>query len=88
MRITSEWNKFAVRTYKANFVCNEKYHTFNRDIRDATLSADESVSDEEAYEHIDKVIPDHDVLLAGFPLPAVFNCRRIKEELAWRKAWL
>lgn len=64
---TSEWNKFAVRTYKANFACNEQYHTFNRDIRDVTLSADESVSDEEAYKHIDKTIPDHDVLLAGFP---------------------
>ena len=64
---TSEWNKFATRTYKANYWCRGDYHTFNEDIRDVTLSSDESVSDEEAYAHIDKVIPQHDVLLAGFP---------------------
>ncbi|GAB3294219.1 DNA cytosine methyltransferase [Pseudidiomarina andamanensis] len=64
---TSEWNKFAVRTYKANYACDNEYHRFNEDIRDVTLSADPSVSDEKAYEHIDSVIPDHDVLLAGFP---------------------
>lgn len=64
---TSEWNKYAVRTYKANYACNEKYHTFNEDIRDVTLSHREDVSEEEAYRHINKTIPDHDVLLAGFP---------------------
>lgn len=64
---TSEWNKFAVRTYKANYACDNEYHRFNEDIRDVTLSTDSSVSDEKAYEHIDSVIPDHDVLLAGFP---------------------
>lgn len=64
---TSEWNKFAVRTYKANFACNERYHKFNHDIRDITLSTNESISDEEAYKCIDKTVPDHDILLAGFP---------------------
>lgn len=64
---TSEWNKFAVRTYKANFACDERYHTFNEDIRTVTLSTDSSVTDEEAYAHINQVVPDHDVLLAGFP---------------------
>lgn len=64
---TSEWNKFAVRTYKANYACDNEYHRFNEDIRDVTLSADPSVSDEKAYQHIDSIIPDHDVLLAGFP---------------------
>lgn len=64
---TSEWNKFASRTYKANYASDSHEHTFNEDIRDVTLSADESVSEEEAYKHIDSVIPDHDVLLAGFP---------------------
>lgn len=64
---TSEWNKFAVRTYKANYACDNNYHTFNEDIRDVTLSQDETISETEAYAHIDKVIPDHDVLLAGFP---------------------
>jgi DNA (cytosine-5)-methyltransferase 1 len=64
---TSEWNKYAARTYKANFYSQGDYHTFNEDIRDVTLSSDPSVSDEEAYKHIDKHIADHDVLLAGFP---------------------
>lgn len=64
---TSEWNKYAVRTYKANYACNEKYHTFNEDIRDVTLSHRDDISEEEAYRHINKTIPDHDVLLAGFP---------------------
>lgn len=64
---TSEWNKFAVRTYKANYACDETYHRFNEDIRDITLSTDDTVSEEKAYKHIDVNIPDHDVLLAGFP---------------------
>ena len=64
---TSEWNPFAVRTYKANYYNDPKEHIFNKDIREVTLSADASVSEHDAYMHIDKVIPDHDVLLAGFP---------------------
>lgn len=64
---TSEWNKFATRTYKANFACDESFHTFNEDIRDVTLSADASISEQEAYDHINQVVADHDVLLAGFP---------------------
>lgn len=64
---SSEWDKFAIRTYKANFVCDNNYHNFNEDIRDITLSQDPAVTDEQAYAHIDNIIPDHDVLLAGFP---------------------
>lgn len=64
---TSEWNKYAVRTYKANHACNELYHTFNEDIRDVTLSDRDDVSEADAYRHINNIIPDHDVLLAGFP---------------------
>ena len=64
---TSEWDKFATRTYKANFSCNTPFHTFNKDIRDVTLSADTSITEQEAYAHINHVIADHDVLLAGFP---------------------
>ncbi len=63
---TSEWNKFAVRTYKANYYSDEA-HVFNRDIRDVTRSKDMSVPEEEAYRLIDHEVPDHDVLLAGFP---------------------
>jgi len=64
---TSEWNKHAVRTYKANFHCDAAHHRFNRDIREMTLSSDPSVTIDDAYRHIDSLIPNHDVLLAGFP---------------------
>jgi len=64
---TSEWNPFSVRTYKANHYSEHSVHSFNEDIREVTLSAKEDVSEEEAYRHIDEKIPDHDVLLAGFP---------------------
>ncbi|GGK64887.1 DNA (cytosine-5-)-methyltransferase [Amphritea balenae] len=63
---TSEWNKFSQKTYKANWYSCEE-HIFNEDIREVTLSEDETISEEEAYRHISKTIPDHDVLLAGFP---------------------
>lgn len=64
---TSEWNKHAVRTYKANWYCDPLEHRFNADIRDVTLSNQPDVSDAEAQEHIRASIPQHDVLLAGFP---------------------
>ncbi|MFH7825530.1 DNA cytosine methyltransferase [Kluyvera chengduensis] len=64
---TSEWNKHAVRTYKANWYCDPVEHRFNADIRDVTLSNQPEVSDREAQEHIRASIPQHDVLLAGFP---------------------
>ncbi len=64
---TSEWNKHAVRTYKANWYCDPEQHHFNDDIRDVTLSHQPQVSDRQAAEHIRQVIPQHDVLLAGFP---------------------
>jgi DNA (cytosine-5)-methyltransferase 1 len=64
---TSEWNKHAVRTYKANWYCDPEQHRFNEDIRDVTLSHLPEVGDEEAAQHIRQTIPQHDVLLAGFP---------------------
>jgi DNA (cytosine-5)-methyltransferase 1 len=64
---TSEWNKYAVKTYKANHYCDPARHRFNLDIRSVTLSDKPEISDEEAYKNIDREIPDHDVLLAGFP---------------------
>ncbi len=63
---TSEWNKYAQKTYKANYY-NEPDHIFNEDIREITKSEDDSISIEEAYSNIDDEIPNHDVLLAGFP---------------------
>lgn len=64
---TSEWNKYAVKTYKANHYCDPARHSFNLDIRSVTLSDKPEISEDEAYLHIDREIPDHDVLLAGFP---------------------
>lgn len=64
---TSEWNKHAVRTYKANWYCDPQQHRFNDDIRDITQSHRLDVSDDDAAQHIRDVIPQHDVLLAGFP---------------------
>ena len=64
---TSEWNSFSTRTYKANWHCDEHEHTFNSDIREITLSDQKEIAAEQAYAHIDQNLPDHDVLLAGFP---------------------
>lgn len=47
---TSEWNKHAVRTYKANWYCDPHEHHFNADIRDVTLSHKSGVTDEQAAE--------------------------------------
>ncbi|MBB3214090.1 DNA (cytosine-5)-methyltransferase 1 [Herbaspirillum sp. Sphag1AN] len=65
--LTSEWNKYSVQTYKANHYSDPDTHIFNEDIRELTLSDKEDVSESDAYKHIDRVVPDHDVLLAGFP---------------------
>lgn len=64
---TSEWNPQAVRTYKANWYSDPDFHRFNTDIRDVTLSERPDITEDEAYAHIDHHIPQHDVLLAGFP---------------------
>ncbi|WP_241369935.1 DNA (cytosine-5-)-methyltransferase, partial [Escherichia coli] len=64
---TSEWNKEAVRTYKANWFNDAQAHTFNLDIREVTLSDKPEVPENDAYAHINEHVPDHDVLLAGFP---------------------
>lgn len=64
---TSEWDQNARRTYKANHYCDPSEHVFNNDIRDVTLSGRLDIDEQTAYEHIDQQIPDHEVLLAGFP---------------------
>lgn len=63
---TSEWNAHAVKTYKANWYQGPE-HRFNRDIRDITLSQHPEVDEASARAHILAHIPQHDVLLAGFP---------------------
>jgi DNA (cytosine-5)-methyltransferase 1 len=64
---TSEWNEPAVRTYKANNYSDPVNHSFNRDIRDVTLSDDPLATGSQITDNIHKIIPSHDVLLAGFP---------------------
>ncbi|MEW5289952.1 DNA cytosine methyltransferase [Erwinia papayae] len=64
---TSEWNKYSVKTYRANWYCCPQSHTFNQDIRDVTLSGDPAATEQQACQHIAQSVPDHDVLLAGFP---------------------
>lgn len=64
---TSEWNEPAVRTYKANNYADPDAHTFNSDICEVTLSKRDDVTQKQVNQNINKMIPDHDVLLAGFP---------------------
>lgn len=64
---TSEWNAPAVRTYKANNYSDPVVHSFNDDIRKVTLSDQEDVKEMQIAANIHRMIPDHDVLLAGFP---------------------
>lgn len=59
---TSEWDKYAQKTYMANFYID---HDMQGDICEITQP--DGLDREEAYEHIENSIPDHDVLLAGFP---------------------
>ena len=64
---TSEWNEPAVRTYKANNYSDPAVHVFNTDIRKVTLSDQEDVTEKQIAANINALVPDHDVLLAGFP---------------------
>ncbi len=64
---TSEWNKYAVQTYKANHYSDPERHTFNSDIREVTLTERYPEINSKVHDFVDQHIPDHDVLLAGFP---------------------
>ena len=64
---TSEWNEPAVRTYKANNYSDPEAHSFNGDIRQVTLSDKEDATELQISKSIHMMVPDHDVLLAGFP---------------------
>ncbi len=63
---TSEIDKFARKTYQANFH-NSPEHVFNEDIRSITQLEGFKPESPELLRFIDQQIPDHDVLLAGFP---------------------
>jgi len=59
---TSEYDKYAVKTYKANFYSE---HKIKGDIREITQP--KTKNKKQIIKHIDSAIPDHDVLVAGFP---------------------
>ena len=70
---TSEWDEYAQRTYMANFYDE---HELNGDIKEITEGGKiteetgtpkEELSENEIDQYIDTHIPDHHVLLAGFP---------------------
>lgn len=63
---TSEIDKFARKTYLANFH-NSPEHVFNQDIRSITRPEGFKPESPKLLKFIDQQIPDHDVLLAGFP---------------------
>lgn len=59
---TSEYDKYAVKTYLANYHCE---HNVHGDIKEITQP--EGMTKDQTIAYIQKSIPDHDVLLAGFP---------------------
>ena len=59
---TSEYDKYAVKTYLANYHCD---HDVHGDIK--LITQHEDMTKKQVYNHINKSISDHDVLLAGFP---------------------
>ncbi|MCK7355577.1 hypothetical protein L8P31_24420, partial [Enterobacter roggenkampii] len=64
-------DKFITTDYlqqcQANWFNDAQEHTFNLDIREVTLSDKPEVPENDAYAYINEHVPDHDVLLAGFP---------------------
>lgn len=59
---TSEYDRYAVKTYAANHYCE---HPIQGDIRKITQP--ENMAKEDVKKFIDSRIPNHDVLVAGFP---------------------
>ncbi len=67
--LTCEWDEYAQKTYKANWKSSEN-HQFVSDIKTITQpkgKKDQLLTGKPQASHIDKAMPDHDVLLAGFP---------------------
>ncbi len=59
---TSEYDRHAVKTYLANYRCD---HDIHGDIKEITQPA--GMTKRQVCHHIQSHVPDHDVLLAGFP---------------------
>ena len=67
--LTCEWDDYAQKTYKANWKSTDD-HKFVSDIKSITQpkGSDELPLTAKAQaDHIEKTMPKHDVLLAGFP---------------------
>jgi DNA (cytosine-5)-methyltransferase 1 len=67
--LTCEWDEYAKKTYNANWK-SEGDHSFVADIKIITQPTDhdgKAIDGVKQSEHIDKIMPSHDLLLAGFP---------------------
>jgi DNA (cytosine-5)-methyltransferase 1 len=67
--LTCEWDEYAKKTYKANWR-SAQGHQFVSDIKMITQprgKGDRLLSGKAQVKQIEKTMPDHDVLLAGFP---------------------
>jgi len=67
--LTCEWDEYAQKTYKANWK-NAEEHDFVSDIKTITQPSRKDgqlLTGKAQANHIDKAMPAHDVLLAGFP---------------------
>jgi DNA (cytosine-5)-methyltransferase 1 len=85
--LTCEWDEYAQKTYKANWKsCDE--HQFIGDIKSITQPKDKNgatKSGKSQAKHIEKVMPDHDVLLAGFPCQP-FSIAGVSKKNALKRA--
>ena len=67
--LTCEWDDYANKTYKANWK-NTDDHKFVSDIKTITQPTDlsgQSITGTKQIDHIMESMPNHEVLLAGFP---------------------
>ncbi len=67
--LTCEWDEYAQKTYKANWKSDQE-HQFVSDIKTVTQprgKSDKALTGKAQANHIEKSMPEHDVLLAGFP---------------------
>ncbi len=80
--LTCEWDEYAQKTYKANWgSCPE--HKFIADIKE--ISQPPGKTGNQQANHISKVVPDHDVLLAGFPCQP-FSIAGVSKKNALKRA--
>ena len=85
--LTCEWDDYALKTYKANWKSAED-HEFVSDIKSITqpMGLNEiPLMGKPQAEHIRKAMPEHDVLLAGFPCQP-FSIAGVSKKNALKKA--